>query len=347
VNRTDIAVTIVGLGRVGSDVARLLMGRRGFKVVGVQSRNPNLIGRPLAEAVGFRKGKSVRITRDLLTALESHPDVVVIATTSFMAEVETDIRTCIRHGCNVICTAEELAFPWAIDRAAAERLDRFARRHGVTVLGAGANPGFITDALVLTLAGAAWNVESIQTRRVVTLARFSRTVLKRLGVGYTRRDFTTGIRQERIFGHIGFPESFGIVAKSLGKSISQVRKSYEPLMAEEEMAATNLTVRPGQTAGFIQRSEAIVKGKVWFAAEFVGHINPPAAGYDLEDRINIHGTPELSIVVAPGFDPQFTSAGVVANSITRVLDAPPGLVTVADLRPATPLPTDLGPRTSP
>lgn len=339
--KADIRVGILGVGRVGKDVTRLLLARKGFLIVGAQSRNPKLAGQDLNRLVGARSETGLRVVSDRESVLSLAPDVVIIATTSFLADVADDIEASVRAGCNVICTAEELAFAWAVDETLANEIDHLAREHGVTVLGAGANPGFITDALVLTLTGAAWQVDSIATRRVVKLTKFSQTILRRLGIGYTREEFAAGINEGRIFGHIGFPQSMGIVARSLGIDRIEIRKDFEPLMADQTFRSENVVVEAGRTGGWVQKAEAIVDGRPWFTAEFIGHVDPQSVGYELEDRISIRGTPDLHVRVAPGFDPQFTSAGIVANSIRRLMAAAPGLLTVADLPPAVPPPTKL------
>lgn len=339
--QADIRVGVLGMGRVGKDVTRLLLARQGFRIVGVQSRNPKLVGQELNALVGARSESELRVVSDRASVLRLAPDVVVIATTSFLADVADDIEASINAGCNVICTAEELAFAWAVDETRANEIDRWARERGVTVLGAGANPGFITDALVLTVTGAAWQVDSIATRRVVKLTKFSQTILRRLGIGYTKEEFAAGIINGRIFGHIGFPQSMGIVARSLGIERIEFRKHFEPLVLDQTFRSDNVVVEPGRTGGWVQKAEGIVDGRPWFTAEFIGHVDPQSVGYELEDRISIRGTPDLHVRVAPGFDPQFTSAGIIANSLRRLMAAPPGLLTVADLPPAVPPPTKL------
>ena len=71
-----------------------------------------------------------------------------------------------------------------------------AREHGVTIQGAGLNPGFAFDALVLMLSGAAWNVETITVERVVDLSGFSETILRRLGIGFTPEEFAAGVAEQ-------------------------------------------------------------------------------------------------------------------------------------------------------
>src|SRR5580765_2937420 len=132
------------------------------------------------------------------------------STTSFLAVIADDIRDAVESGSNVITTAEEAAQPWANDPAVADRLDALARARGVTILGAGLNPGFAFDALVLTVCGAAPEVESLRVSRVVDLSGFGRTVLRRIGVGHTPEEFEAGKRAGTVTGHIGFQQSMRV-----------------------------------------------------------------------------------------------------------------------------------------
>ena len=281
-----------------------------------------------------RLGPFGRDERD--RALRSGADVVVIATTSFLAEIADDIRDAVDAGSNVITTAEEAAQPWANDAAIADHLDALARERRVTILGAGLNPGFAFDALVLTVCGAAPEVESLRVERVVDLSGFGATVLRRIGVGHTPEEFEAGKRAGTVTGHIGFPQSMRVVAERLGVEIERIDAEIEPILAERELAASSLTVAAGQTAGFRQHYVAIVAGEPWFEALFTGHVSPTEIGLEPRDAIHVRGPAELNVFAVPGMNPQTSSAAVVANSIRRVVDARPGWVTVAELPPAVP-----------
>src|SRR5262245_28196716 len=142
---TETRVVLFGVGRVGRDFTSLLHARPGFRLVAAHSRNPARVGQDLGEAAGVEP-LGIEITADRAAALATAADIAVIATTSFMRDLADDIRAALLAGLNVICTGEELAFPWAVDAALAGELDRLARQNQVTVLGAGLNPGFIFDA---------------------------------------------------------------------------------------------------------------------------------------------------------------------------------------------------------
>jgi 2,4-diaminopentanoate dehydrogenase len=333
-----IRVTLLGVGRVGRDVARLISARPGFQVIAAHSRNANFHGKDLGVHAGTVP-MGIEIDWDRGRALEVPSDIAVISTTSFLRDVADDIRAAVASRLNVICTAEEMLYPWIVDRALAEDLDRFARQHDVTILGAGANPGFIFDAFVLTATGAVWSVDFIRGRRIVDCSHFSATILRRLGFGYTKDEFGSGVAAGRIYGHIGFPQSISLLAAKLGVEIDTIEKHLDPIIAEKPYEMGNLKVVAGQTAGFIQRVIGSARGKPWYQAEFIGHANPGEAGFKVMDSFDIEGYPNLHFGIDPGCNPHFTAAAVVANSLRRVVESKPGLVTIADLHPAFPSPT--------
>ena len=331
-------VVLCGVGRVGRDVARLLRARPSDRIVAAYSRNPRLVGQDLGVLAGGTS-LGVEITAERSRALAPMADILVIATTSFLRDVAPEIKAGIDRGLNVLCTAEEMAYPWLADASLADEIDELAKRANVTVLGGGVNPGFLSDALVLTACSAAWDVAHIGLKRGVNISHFSGTVLRRLGVGFSKEEFEAGTKAGTIYGHIGFPQSIHLVASALGIRVETITKRFTPLLAESDYALDHARVSKGTTAGFLQQVTAFASGKPWFEAEFLGHIDPESIGATLADRIDIGGQAPVHLALTPGLRPQPSVAALVANSLRRVIDARPGLVTVADLPPARPSPT--------
>jgi 4-hydroxy-tetrahydrodipicolinate reductase len=307
-----VKVSIYGAGQAGGGVAALLARRPGVEVLGPFGRD------------------------DRERALTGGADVVVIATTSFLREIAPDVRDAIEAGANVITSAEEAAYPWATSPKLADELDALARARGVTVLGAGLNPGFAFDALVLTATGATAEIASLRVERVVDLSGFGPAVLRRIGVGHAPNAFAAGVSSGEITGHIGFPQSMWLVAASVGVQIEQIDREITPILAEREHVAQHVTVPAGATAGFEQRYVGVVDGRPWFTALFLGHVDPVSIGEPTRDEIHVDGRTPIDLAIVPGLNAQTGSAAVLANSVRRVLDAPPGWLTVADLPPATP-----------
>ena len=326
----DIGVILAGVGAVGQNLTRLLSARTGLRVVAAYTRNPRYAGRDLGTHARTRP-LGVEITTDRGAALERKADLLLVATTSFLREVAGDLRAGIERGLNVITTAEEASFPWLVDADLAEDLDQRARQRRVSLLGAGLNPGFVFDALLLTASGIAWDVNRIHLRRVVDVSGFSATIQRRLGIGFTREEFEAGVEAGTIRGHMGFPQSFSLAARCLGRSLDCIHKSFEPLIAEQPCGSGRHRVDAGQTGGFVQRVSGTSGGHDWIAAEFIAHVDPPGAGLASQDTISLEGHNSVNLTIDPGCNPQLGTAGLLANCIPRVVEAEPGFLTVADL----------------
>jgi len=293
-------VAIIGNGQLGGGVARILGARADITLTGPTSRE------------------------EQAAALASGADVVVIATGTRLADVSSAIDSAVRAGSNVIVSAEESAYPWAVDDSVAERLDTLAQSHGVTVLGCGLNPGLIFDALLITLLGAVVSTRKIDVTRTVDISGFGPAVRARLGLGVSRRDFEQGLQRGEILGHAGFPQSISLVAQTLGVDVQRIDTSIEPILLDD------------LTVGVKQIYTGIVGGEDWYRATFIGHVDTAAAGLRVSDEFRIDASEPLHCVIDPGISSQSGSQAMVANSIDRVLNAPPGWLTVAEVPPAYP-----------
>jgi len=326
-------VVLVGLGGVGRRVASLLGTRADADVVAAWSRRPDHHGLPLAQlAPGCDEG--VRVAADLADALAAGADVAIVATTSRLRDVGPQLRSCLEAGLHVITTAEEAAQPWAAELEVAQSLDALARERGVTILGCGVNPGFVFDALVITLAGASARVDRVAVERIVDLGRFSPAVQRRIGIGHTAEGFAAGKAAGDITGHIGFPQSMRVVAHALGRPIDRIDSTIEPTITSVRLDGGTMPVDAGTSAGFVQRYLGYDGDEAWIEARLTGHVDFASAGLRRRDEIWIHGEPDLHLLIDPGLDAQATVTAVVTNSINRVCEAEPGWRTVADLPPA-------------
>lgn len=306
-------VAIYGAGQLGSNAAAQLREREEYEV-----RGP--FGREEAAA-----------------ALDDGTDLVIIATTSRFRDVAQDIERAVRAGSNVLVSAEECANPWLVDASWADRIDQLARSEGVTVLGAGLNPGLIFDALVLTVLGAVPVGAQITVTRVVDIGHFGPAVLKRLGTGVAESAFRHSVSTGDILGHAGFPQSMSIVARAMGIAIDRITEEIDPIITAEDVRLPSGESMPaGVSVGVVQTYRAWVDGAEWFTAVFRGHVRPALVGWQPEDTIEFlrDGQLERLISIAPGLPSQSGSQSMIVNSVARVIRAQPGWLTVADLPPA-------------
>jgi len=330
-----VRVTVGGLGTIGTAVARLLLDMRSeVEVVGAATLNQADIGRRLHEVVGSSR-PGPQVVGSLEALLDTRPHVVVLATGSFMAEVQPQVLTCVEAGANVVSPCEELAYPFRRFPEAAAAIDDAAREHRVTVLGAGLNPGLIFDGLLAAASGACWDVRAVRGRRVVDTTDFGENIHRRLGIGYTLEEFEDGHRTGSIAGHVGFPESIDIVCERLGVQLDgAVEETFEPLIAESPAPTRYGAVPAGRTEGFVQRATGRVNGSDFVRLELVLHLRPRDAGFIPSDSFTIEGRAPVHLTLDPGLDPVAATAAMLVNSIPALLRADPGLKTVKDL-PAT------------
>ena len=335
---SEIRLVLCGVGGVGRNVARLALSRPNLDVVAACSGNPALVGVDVGK---LATGEPIGVTvTDRDTALATPADVLLIATTSFIAEVSGDIAAGVDAGLNVMCTAEEMGFAWAIDPDFAADIDARARQAGVTVIGAGANPGYIYEVLGLALTGAACRVDRIEVRRVVDLSRFSGTVQRRLGLGFDPDEHAAGVAAGRIYGHIGYPHTMRTFARRFGRSVERFTETIDPIPAPEAIDTVAVPIAAGQSAGFKQVTTGYTGtgDEAWFQATFLGHVDLASIDLAPEDSYNVIGDPDLHAVVRPGFNPQSTTMAVLVNMLPHVVAAPAGLVSTTDL----PIPTPWG-----
>jgi 4-hydroxy-tetrahydrodipicolinate reductase len=322
------------MGAIGRAVTRLIVNhRRGLEVVGVASLDADAVGRPVAEIAHAPVTGNQVVLPGAHDVLEARPDVVVLATGSFLVDVESQVMDCVAAGAHVVSPCEELAFPLREHtRLAGYRIHRAAQAQGVCVLGTGVNPGFIFDSLLAAATGVCWDVRAIQGRRVVDVAGFGESIHRRLGIGYTAEEFGAGHANGTIAGHVGFPESIGMVCERLGVALdAPVQEAFEPMVAETPAPTVYGDVPAGRTEGFLQTAVGRVGGEEWIRLELLLHLRPAVAGIVPSDTIRIDGEHPVNVEFRPGMDAIMATSAQLVNSIATVMTAPPGICTVTDL----------------
>lgn len=326
-----IRVMVWGLGAMGGGVVRLAAGKPGLAIVAGVDRDPAKIGQDLGVAVGGEP-LGVRVEASPTEALaRARPDVAVIATDSFFRTVGPQIEQAVNAGSNVICLAEEMAYPWAVDAGATDRLDRMARQRGVTVLGTGINPGFILDTLIIALTGVCHEIRRIKATRINDLAPFGPTVMRTQGVGTSPEEFAAGLASGTIVGHIGFQQSAAMIAAAVGWRLDRVEEIREPIVARVQRQTRYVTVAPGQVAGCRHLAYGYRGPELVLELDHPQQVLPAAEGVETGDYITIEGIPGINLAIKPEIPGGLGTIGVAVNMIPRVIEARPGLLSMKDL----------------
>jgi 4-hydroxy-tetrahydrodipicolinate reductase len=325
-----IKVAEWGTGMMGQGLLGYILDRpKDIDLVGVIVTNPAKEGKAVGELLG--RPCDVAMTTDFEAILAKKPDVVCINTQSNLDEIEPQVIPALKAGCNVICIAEKLSYPWASDPERADLFDRTAKENGVTCLGTGINPGFVLDALIVMWSSICLRVDSIEASRVNDLSPFGPTVMKGQGVGTTVEEFEKGVADGTIVGHIGFPESIMLIARALGWKIDRIEETREPIVTEVERSTQHVNVPAGWVAGCKQVGKGYVGDELKIHLIHPQQIHPEMAGVGTGDYIKITGDPDVNMVNSPEIPGGKGTYASTGNYIPLMKDAPAGMLTVVDL----------------
>ncbi|MBK6405848.1 MAG: dihydrodipicolinate reductase [Holophagales bacterium] len=321
-----------GLGAMGSGMARLVLEKDGLELVGGIDMRPDYVGKDLGEVLGGGKRLGVTVTNDPASVLDkADVDLVVIATTSWTKEQLSDLKLILSAGINCISIAEEMAAPEAQSPELAAEIDALAKKHGVSILGTGVNPGFVLDLLVVTLSGVCHSVERIEASRVNDLSPYGPTVMKTQGVGTTPEQFAAGVADGSIVGHVGFPESIRMISDALGLGVTRIEESREPIISKVYRETPHVKVAPGMVAGCAHVAIGYAGEKPVVKLVHPQQIHPHLEGQGTGDYINIYGKPEIHMSTGPEIAGGIATMGVAVNMIPHVVAATPGLKSMVDL----------------
>jgi len=324
----EIRVIIYGIGPIGERIAKVVLEKSGLKIVGAIDIAKDKVGRDLCDIIGIKNKSGVIVTDDpdsLFAKIRA--DVALVATTSYVRTVYSQVVKCIEAGMDVISTCEELAYPWVKEPQLASEIDGLAKKHGVAVLSTGINPGYFMDTLPITLTGLCREVKSIVATRAITTGLRRSSFQMKIGTGMSPEEFRKKIEKGEITGHVGFIESVALTAAALGWKLDEVRElPPEPVIAEKEVKTTYTTVKPGQMLGYVAVAEGIKDGKPVITYKLIMHAGVEE-GY--EEYI-IEGTPSFRVKMSE-FLGDWETAHIVVNMIPKVINAKPGLLTMKDL----------------
>jgi hypothetical protein len=324
-----IKVALYGLGAIGCSIARLLLEKKGVKIVAAIDSSPEKAGRDLGEVIEAQTSLGITVSNNASKTLsERKPDVAVHATSSFFKDVFEQLALLVRHGVNVVSTCEELSYPWVADKNLASELDKLAKQHGVTVLGTGINPGFLMDTLPITLTGVCQEIKSIKVERVMDAANRRIPFQKKIGAGLTVKEFEKQIRNRQITGHVGLEQSVAMIADALGLNLQSIKVgAVESVVAEKPVESEAIKVKHGDVAGLSQSAYGVKDGKPIITLLFKAYI-----GAEEEyDSVTIEGTPSIKQKITPCVHGDYGTVAIIVNSIPKVLSSEPGLKTMKDL----------------
>ncbi len=327
-----IRVIVLGTGQMGSRIARLVLEKPALVLAGACAKRSDREGVDIGRVIGLDSDLGLPVYTDLTAAIEIvRPHVAIQANCSTLAETKQPIAKLLQSGVHVISIAEEMSYPSATSPQLAEEIRRIAVSRGVAVVGTGINPGFMLDLLIIVLTGVCTDIQSITGTRVNDLSFYGPSVLKRQGVGLPPEEFREGLAKGTVVGHVGFPQSIHMIAGAIGWEIERIEEHREPIISTVRRKTPFATVEPGCCAGCLHSAVAYRRGAPVIKLIHPQQIRPHLEGVETGDTLEIKGTPDIRISGSPEVPGGIATAALAVNMIPRVLSAPPGLHSMADL----------------
>ena len=196
-----IRVVQIGLGPIGLSATRYLFEHPRLRIVGALDIDPEKHGKDLGELAGMSS-----LGLPICGAVDDYQpeiaDAAVVTTTSSVEQLAPLLRDLITRRWNVVSTCEELSFPWQKHPELSRELDSEARKHGVSILGTGINPGFLMDLLPIALTGICRKVERIVVERVQDAGLRRVPFQHKIGAGLDPAEFEALV-SKGLMGHVG------------------------------------------------------------------------------------------------------------------------------------------------
>ena len=330
-----IRVMHFGLGPIGVGILRQIATRKGFRAVGGIDIDPAKVGKDLGEIAGLDRRLGVKVTDDPVAGIKkAKPDVVVLCTLSSLQAVMPQIETVLKLRVPIVSTTEELAYPYYSNKRLAKQIDALAKKAKVAVVGTGVNPGFVMDALPIMLTGVCERVDAIRIDRIQDARSRRLPFQKKIGAGLTVEAFQQKVAAGTV-RHVGLTESIAMIADAFGWRMGKITDSIQPKVAEQQVSSPFLTVEPGFVCGLLQDGVGYSKeGKALITLHMEAYLGAPES----YDAVTIEGHPKLYSRVQGGFHGDVATASITANTLPKILTAPPGLRTMRDM----PLPSYFG-----
>jgi hypothetical protein len=323
-----IRAIVYGVGAMGKMMTKLMV-EKGINIVGAIDLDPEVVDRDLGDVAGLGYPLNVTISNNADTVLsEQKADIAVMAVFTEMERMYPHLKKCAENGLNVITTSEEASYPWSTSPELAAKLDRLAKKHGVTITGSGFQDGFWIN-MISVLTGASHTIESITARATYNLDDYGAAVAEYSHVGQTKEDFDRWLKEEGAEPSI-FRMHLEALIADLGLTVKGIQESTEPTIDDIDLQCKSLgkTVKKGKVTGMSQIVEIETGQGINFRGELIGKVYRP----DEEDinEWHIKGVPELYL--KNDKVPTRTASGTqIVNRIPDIINAEPGYITLEKL----------------
>jgi hypothetical protein len=323
-----IRAIVYGVGTLGKTMTKLMV-EKGVDIVGAIDPDLSKAGKDLGEVaeLGFPLNVIINGNADAVLS-EQRADIAVVAIFTDMGKMYPMFKKCIENGLNVITTAEEASYPWVSCPELASKLDKLARKHGVTITGCG-NQDFYYVNVASLMTGACHEIESVTLVVKLNVDNFGPALVELAHVGETKEEFHRKIKGSKQSPSI-YTFFLEQVIADLGLTIKSIQQSIEPVVDDVDLECKVLgkAVGKGLVTGIVETFEINTEQGIKFLGECI--VKLCREGEEDTKEWIIKGAPNMHLKFDK-LESEFTTCTQMVNRIPDVINSEPGLITVENL----------------
>jgi 4-hydroxy-tetrahydrodipicolinate reductase len=325
-------------GTIGARALRAVIEHPGLELVGVHVHDAAKAGRDAGELCGLETVTGVRATREIGDVLALSADCVLYLPATGDPD---ELCRLLESGANVVTTTGEFHHPASLDPGLRRRVVAAGERGGSTVHSTRTSPGFVTEAVPLTLASVQRRLDALVVEEYADLSRrpSPELLFGRMGFGAPPGEIDV-----RRFAHgaQSFGPSLRLVADALGVPLDGVESTGELAVAARRTEIAAGVLPAGTVAAQRMTVTGIRAGRpflsfrpTWYCTT---DLDPAwdvrATGWHvrvdgdapLEVDLRFPVPLERMAAVSPGY-----TANRAVNAVPAVCAAAPGIRTTVDL----------------
>lgn len=329
-------------GNVGSRALRHVIAHPDMDLVGVWVHGQDKVNKDAGELAGTAP-TGVFATNSIDDVIALKPDCVL-----YMPHVCNVDEVCaiLESGANVVSTRMEFQNPKAYNAEWGAKLEAACQKGGTSIHASGSSPGFITEAMPIVMASIQRRLDHLQIDEFADCSsRNSPEMLfDMMGFGAPPGAASEGQLKHK---EMSFGPSMQLVATAIGMPIDRFEVSGAQGLARQDVHIAAGVVPKGTVAATKSTLTGYHKGKAimamcttWFVSDDV----ETSDGKEWEFRspsgwhVVMQGDCPLDVVISfpcAAEDYADMTPGLTANrpvnAVAFVCDAPPGIMTTADL----------------
>ncbi|GAA3980757.1 dihydrodipicolinate reductase [Actinomadura viridis] len=338
-NARPLRVVQWATGALGRSVIRGVLERPDLELAGALVYDQDKVGMDAGVLAG-RGPIGVPATADPRDVLDLDADCVVYAPGPAgdpFSDVDT-VCALLASGKNVIATHGYI-YPHAHGPGMVEELEDACKRGGTSLHGTGANPGFMSDVMPLTLSRLSRGITHVYARECVDFSGHpSRRMVRHIiGFGKTEEAYLRAMRPTRGAMQVLAAESLHLVAAGLGLEVDEIDTDVDYRLATADFTIAAGPVARGTVAAARWTFSAMTGGRPSITVEQIHKADAAQVpewgrpGY----AVRVHGRPSITLST----DEDWVSNGISAaaahavNAVPVVCAAEPGIRTYLDLPP--------------